>query len=99
MVPQTEVHPVELFTEPWPGGADGPSGTAGEIAALLRSPALHDDAVVRVATPTSADYHRCLDVVLIGFGADNDVVGEPVVEITTERWDSMAPVIRHNAKE
>ena len=99
MLQQTEFHPVELFTEPWPGGIVGPNVTVGEITALLESTAHHSNALIRVAVPVAGNYHRCLDIDLIGFGAENDAAGEPVVEITTERWDSMAPVIRQDAKE
>jgi len=60
-------------------------------AGLARFP---DEAIVRVAVPGDG-HHRLLDVTGVGFSsAAEEVDGELVVELTTERWDSGYPVVR-----
>ena len=100
MVSQVEDHPVELFAEPWPGGSAPADLLVRDVLAALALDHHRDEALLRVAVPNGNRQHRCLDINGVGYGnSPEEVNGEPIVELTVERWDEYYQTIRDDEPE
>lgn len=87
---------LELFTPPWNASASPPGRVVTTSEIIERINMHHDETNIRIAVPMT-DYHRILHIETVGFGKEATPDGDVLpVELITEGWESLAPIIRHD---